>query len=67
MAALEYDISENTGAIKVKEPRSGMKDRYTAVAMGCYFSSLLALDNSIEQDELEYESFKGCVSSISFA
>ena len=66
MAALEYDIAEHTGAIRVREPRSGMKDRYVSVGMGCLFSAMLALDNSKEKEEFDYDSFCGCVSNISF-
>lgn len=66
MVDLEYEVTENTGAVRVKEPRSGMKDRYISVAMGCHFSSKLALDLLNTSTNDDYASFSGCVSDVSF-
>lgn len=67
MAALEYEVAENTGIIKVKEPRTGMKDRYVSVAMGCHFASLMGLDTFYHDDSNDYGDFSGnCISSVSF-
>jgi hypothetical protein len=52
-ANLQYEKLESTGAIKVKEKSTAMKDRYSSLAMGCYFASELEQDLGRYQDEEE--------------
>ena len=61
---LQYEKLENTGAIRLKERSGEMKDRYTSLAMGCYFASELERDLEKYADEDELFSAPVCVSKF---
>ena len=63
---LEYEIMENSNVTRLKEKSGMCKDRYSSLAMGCYFAGLLARDlqNSVEEIQIEYAPM--CVSTINF-
>ena len=56
MIALEYEVGTQTNVFKIFETGKNTKDRYSSVAMGNYFASLL------EQDLLsENSAYESCV------
>lgn len=61
---LVYVKSQNTGLIRVYEPNTGVKDRFSSVEMGAWFAHLVNLDlyNEVENEITDYTS---CVSAIS--
>lgn len=44
MINLEADINQDTGLVKLKEPRTGRKDRWSSISYGNYFANLLERD-----------------------
>ena len=54
MISLEYSVSAQTGYIKVEEKGKKRKDRYTSVAYGNYFASMLEQDLLSDSSEYEY-------------
>ena len=41
-----------------------MKDRYSSLAMGCFFVSMLARDMLSYDDDVDYSNLPLCVSNI---
>ena len=52
---LEYKIQN--GKVKLEEPRSGRKDRYTSISYGSYFASLLEQELLKEHEEFNFADF----------
>ena len=52
---LEYKILN--GKVKLEEPRSGRKDRYTSISYGSYFASLLEQELLKEHEEFDFKDF----------
>lgn len=64
---LEYEKSENTGLIRLREQSGYMKDRYSSLAMGCIFVSQLERDLLRDgEEEIDLDNYTMCVSSIPF-
>lgn len=63
---LEYERMQNTGLIKIREQSGAVKDRYSSLAMGCYFVSMLARDLLSDDDEIGFSDAPVCVSNIIF-
>ena len=63
---LEYEKLPNTGIIRIREQSGMMKDRYSSLAMGCYFVSMLARDLLGYDEEVDYSNAPSCVSTIKF-
>ena len=61
---LEYEKMPNTGLIKIREQSGKMKDRYSSLAMGCFFVSMLARDMLSYDDDVDYSNLPLCVSNI---
>lgn len=55
MVNLSYEISDSTKLIKLIEPRSGRKDRYSSISYANYFADLLEKDlqpsNDYDEDD----------------
>ena len=64
-AQLEYEKLEQTGLIRIRELRSAVKDRYTALSYGCYFASELERD-LFKEDSFDFANIQGCVGAINF-
>lgn len=54
MLGLEYEVGEQTGYIRIKEPSGCRKDRYTSISYGNYFACLLEQDLFSSGSEYEY-------------
>lgn len=59
MINLEAEINQDTGLVKLKENRTGRKDRWSSVSYGNYFANilerdLLIIDDYDDDDELIY-------------
>lgn len=63
---LEYEKLENTGYIRIREQSGFMKDRYSSLAMGCYFVAQLERDLLRDEEEIDLNNYTMCVSSIPF-
>ena len=63
---LEYEKLPNTGIIRIREQSGAMKDRYSSLAMGCLFVSMLARDMLSYDDEVDYSNVPLCVSQLNF-
>ena len=55
---VNLEMSLNNGNIKLQEPRDGRKDRYSAIAYGNYFISLLERNILKESNENNAEAYK---------
>ena len=66
MVRLQYERKENTGLIVLRERGAEMKDRYTAVSYGAYFTSLLARDLLSDADNADYYDLSMLVTSVDF-
>jgi hypothetical protein len=64
MVNLEADINHDTGLIKLKEPRTGRKDRWSAVSYGNFFASMLEKDLLKDTTEQDLSLIPSCVSNI---
>jgi hypothetical protein len=64
MVNLEADINHDTGLIKLKEPKTGRKDRWSAVSYGNYFASMLEKDLLKDTSEQDLSLIPSCVSTI---
>lgn len=64
MVNLEADINHDTGLIKLKEPKTGRKDRWSAVSYGNYFASMLEKDLLKDNSEQDLSLIPSCVSTI---
>jgi len=53
MINLEADINSDTGLVKLKEPRTGRKDRWSSISYGNYFASIL--EKELLKEESEYD------------
>jgi hypothetical protein len=51
MINLEADINQDTGMVKLKEPRTGRKDRWSSISYGNYFANLLERDLLRDEDD----------------
>ena len=65
-AGLVYEKKEQTGTIIISEQGSNMKDRYTSVSYGNYFISLLEQDLLSESENINFNNYTACVSSVDF-
>jgi hypothetical protein len=66
LVELEYTKLENTGLIRVHEKSGKCKDRYSSLAMGCYFANKLARDIFKPKESITIEHAPKCVSYINF-
>lgn len=66
LVELQYDKAEATGLIRVHEKSGAMKDRYSALAMGCDFASRLSRDLINDSINNTYSTVASCVSSVDF-
>ncbi len=64
MVNLEADINHDTGLVKLKEPKTGRKDRWSSVSYGNYFASLLEKDLLRDKKTIDLSQIKPCVSSL---
>lgn len=65
MVSLEYEKMENTGLIKVREKSTMTKDRYSSIAMGCYFADQLKKDVA-DYDDTPIGWTEICVTKLNF-
>ena len=61
---LTYEKMPNTGLIRVHEPNTGVKDRFSSIEMGCWFALQLSLDLYTEEEEINITNAALCVSAI---
>lgn len=54
---LTYEKKEQTGAIVVKEPSTGHKDRYSATSYSSYYSTLLEHDLFVQSEDFDFGVF----------
>lgn len=66
LVELQYDKAEATGLIRVREKSGMMKDRYSALAMGCDFAARLSRDLLNDSMNNNYASVASCVSCVDF-
>ena len=66
MINLEADINPDTGLIKLKEPRTGRKDRWSSVSYGNYFANILEKELLVSKTETDWSKAPKCVSTVSF-
>ena len=66
MSKLKYEKLQNTGLIRLTELSGKRKDRYSSLTMGCYFITMLAIDEFDAEDDYDLSEFKvgNCYSSI---
>ena len=66
MSKLKYEKMANTGLIRLSELAGKRKDRYSSLTMGCYFISLLAIDEFGDQDDFDWSEYKtgNCYSQL---
>ena len=58
MSKLKYEKLANTGLIRLSELAGKRKDRYSSLTMGCYFISLLAIDEFGDNDEIDLSEYR---------
>ncbi|MBD5589181.1 hypothetical protein [Clostridium botulinum] len=63
---LQAEINKDTGLVKLKEPRSKRKDRYSSVSYGNYFINLLERDLQDDNSDFDWSSLRSCVTKVSF-
>lgn len=61
---LTYEKLPSTGLIRVHEPASGVKDRFSSIEMGVWFASQLELDVLNSEDEIPLDQAVICVTSF---
>ena len=66
LVELQYDKAEATGLIRVHEKSGMMKDRYSALAMGCDFAARLSRDLLNDSMNNNYADVASCVSCVDF-
>lgn len=66
MINLEAIINPDTGIVKLSEPRSGRKDRWSSCAYGNYFANILEKDLLREDNSDWMNSMKSCVTRVHF-
>lgn len=64
MINLEATINQDTGIVKLKEPRTGRKDRWSSISYGNYFVDLLENDLKKETEETDLSQIPTMVSSL---
>jgi hypothetical protein len=64
MVNLEADINHDTGIVKLKEPKTGRKDRWSSVSYGNYFASLLEKDLMKDNSSIDISQIAPCVSTL---
>lgn len=65
MIDLTYERT-SVGNIRVKERAGKVKDRYSSLAMGCYFANEMALDKISEETQMQILDAPSCVSAFSW-
>lgn len=61
---LTYEKLQNTGLIRIHEPNTGTKDRFSSIEMGCWFALMLSHDLFSEEENIDINTTPICVSAL---
>lgn len=61
---LTYEKLPSTGLIRIHEPATGVKDRFSSIEMGCWFALQLSRDLFSEEENIDLNLTPLCVSAL---